>query len=231
MTRRRTPLPIAVLLLLAASASQAGRPLVTEDADVLDRGSCEVEGYAARFSVTGAPRTDGWVAQVGCGVGLASQVALAYNRSRSDGVSADSLTVLGKTTLVARKGDATGITLAWALGGQRLPGESFQHELTQLNGVATRAIGSRWTGHANLGWTRSESQRASSTTWNLAAEWAAGGGVDLMGEIFGDDRTRPWYGLGVRWAMSDRASVNASHAVHTEAPRTRMTTVGFKVAF
>lgn len=221
----------AALLLLAASASQAGRPLVTEDADVLDQGSCELEGFAARITENGAPRTDGWTAQAGCGIGLGSQVAVAYSHARSDGLSAEALNLIGKTRLVARQDGTTGVTLAWAIGGARESGGSFRHELSQLNLVATRTLAPQWTGHANLGWLRSESQRLNTTTWNLAAEWAAGGGVDLMGEVFGDDRSKPWYGVGLRWALSERASLNASHAVHTESPRARLTTLGFKFAF
>ncbi len=110
-------------------------------------------------------------------------------------------------------------------------GGSFEHELTYLNLVATREIAPNWTGHANLGWVRSESADANSTTWNLAIEKSLGNGVDLMGEVYGDDRSDEWLGLGVRWAASDKLSLNASYATQNDSPRVRLWTVGFKYSF
>ncbi len=53
----RTPLLAAALLALAG-ASHAARPLATEDADVLDKGKCEAEGFYAHLkpSGLGSPR-------------------------------------------------------------------------------------------------------------------------------------------------------------------------------
>lgn len=107
----------------------------------------------------------------------------------------------------------------------------MEHELTYLNLAATRALSPGWTGHANLGWVHSESAKASSTTWNLAIEKSLGNGIDLMGEVYGDDRSDEWLGLGVRWAASDKLSFNASWATLNATPRARLWTVGFKFAF
>lgn len=226
----RLPLLAASLILLAGTA-QAGRPLATEDADVLERGQCEAEGFVARASASGEPAVRGWTLQGSCGIGASTQLALATSRSRSNGATGSGLLFGGKTGIVPRDGDGLGLTLAWGLVGEKPPGGSMEHELTYLNGVATRALGSGWTGHANLGWLRSESADASSTTWNLAVEKALGNGVDLMGEVYGDDRSDTWLGLGVRWSASDRLSLNASYATQNESPRVRLWTIGFKFAF
>jgi hypothetical protein len=55
--------------------------------------------------------------------------------------------------------------------------------------------------------------------------------VDLMGEVYGDDRAKPWAGIGARWTASDTLSLNASWAMQNETPRVRLWTLGFKVAF
>ena len=107
----------------------------------------------------------------------------------------------------------------------------MEHELTYLNAVATRDLAPGWTGHANLGWVRSESASANSTTWNLALERALGNGVDLMGEVYGDDRAKPWIGVGARWAVSDKLSLNAAWATQRETPRVNAWSIGFKLAF
>lgn len=222
---------LAALLLCASTAAHAGRPLATEDADVLEPGQCELEGFAARERASGTPAARGTSLQFGCGIGWRSQAALAWERVRSDGESTRGWALVGKTALRPRTEGTTGFTLAWGLGAEHPPGGSTQHETTFLTAVATREWDGGWLSHANLGWARSESASASTTTWNLAVERPVGGGVDLMGELYGDDRTRPWLGLGVRWSASERVSLNASWAVQDSAPRTRLVTVGFKLAF
>jgi hypothetical protein len=223
---------LAVVSALALSgAAQAARPLATEDADVLDRGQCEAEGVIAQSKPAGQPSTRGWTALGTCGVGANTQLILAYNRSRTDDASLSGLLFGGKTALMRREGDGLGVTLAWGLVSARPEGGSMEHELTYLNAVATRDLAPGWTGHANLGWVRSESASASSTTWNLALERALGNGVDLMGEVYGDDRAKPWIGVGARWAVSDKLSLNANWATQRETPRVNAWSIGFKLAF
>ncbi|MFT3956506.1 MAG: hypothetical protein QM722_19620 [Piscinibacter sp.] len=226
----RFPLLAASLLVLGGTA-HAGRPLATEDADFLDRGQCEAEGFVARAAASGEPALRGWTLQGSCGVGANTQLALAVSRSRSDGASGSGLLFGGKTGILPREGDGLGLTLAWGLVGAKAAGGSMEHELSYLNLVATRELSPGWTGHANLGWLRSESADASSTTWNLAIEKSIGNGVDLMGEVYGDDRSDEWLGLGVRWAASDKLSLNASWATQNGTPRARLWTLGFKFAF
>ena len=110
-------------------------------------------------------------------------------------------------------------------------GGSFRHEGSFLTLVATRELAPGWTGHANLGWVHGQEAGRSSTTWNLAAERGIGHGVELMGEVYGDDRTRAWLGAGIRWAASGNFSLNASAAVQRESPRVRQFTIGFKLGF
>ena len=227
--------PSRLLAALAAfvlcGAAQAARPLATEDADVLERGQCEVEGVIAQSRPSGEPSTRGWTAQGACGVGANTQIALAYNRSRTDDADFSALLFGGKTAILAREGDGLGVSLAWGLVSAKAESGSMEHELSYLNAVATRELARGWTGHANLGWLRSESARASSTTWNLALEHTLGNGVDLMGEVYGDDRAKPWIGVGARWAVSDKLSLNASWATQRETPRVNAWSIGFKLAF
>lgn len=231
MTQTCTPFCLSIALFALAGTVHAGRPLATEDADFLSRGQCEAEGFVGRASASGEPATRGWTLQGSCGIGVNTQLALAASRSRSDGITGSGLLFGGKTGLLPREGDALGLTLAWGLAGEKAQGGSMEHELSTLNLVATRELSPGWTGHANLGWLRSESADASSTTWNLALEKSLGNGVELMGEVYGDDRSDEWLGLGVRWAASDRLSLNASWATQNDSPRIRLWTLGFKVAF
>lgn len=221
----------ALLCLAALDPAIAGRPLATEDADVLERGECEAEGFVARQTATGTAASEGIALQAGCGIGWNSQAALGYARDRSAGASTSAWGLSGKTAIVERADGSTGITLAWGLGTLREPGGSMKHESSFLALVATREWAGGWLTHANLGWTRSESASANTTTWNLAVEKPVGNGVDLMAEVYGDDREKPWLGTGVRWSVTERFSVNASWSVQNTSPRPKLWTLGFKLAF
>ena len=227
------PLRLLASALLAACALpvHAGRPLATEDADTLEAGACEWESFAGRESARGTPSARAWATQVGCGVGHRAQVALAYGEARSGGLKVPAWTLGGKLGLVPRADGATGLTLAWALGAEKAPGDSLKHETSLLNLVATREVAGDVLVHLNLGWTRSESARQNATLWNAAVEGPVGHGVDLMAEVYGDDRSKPWVGTGIRWTLADNFSMNASYAVQTESVRVKLWTVGFKLAF
>lgn len=226
----RTPL-LAAALLAFAGASHAARPLATEDADVLDKGKCEAEGFYAHLKPSGFDASKGWTLQGSCGIGANTQLILAYSRARSGDETAQGLLLGGKTGIITREGQGLGLTLAWGLTGVKAQGSSFEHEQTYLNLVATREIAASWTAHANLGWVRSESAGTNSTTWNLAIEKSLREGLDVVGEVYGDDRSKPRVGTGLRWSASDRLSLNASVAVQNDTPRLHLWTVGLKYAF
>jgi hypothetical protein len=231
MTKNDLRLAAGLIAAVTALPALAGRPLATEDADTLEAGACEWESFAGRETARGTPSARAWATQVGCGVGHGAQVALAYGEMRSAGFKVPGWTLSGKLGLVPRAEGTAGLTLAWALGAEKAPGDSLKHETSLLNLVATKELADGVLGHANLGWTRSESARRSSTLWNLAVESAVGHGVDLMAEVYGDDRSKPWVGTGIRWTLGDSFSVNVSYSVQTEAVRVKLWTLGFKLAF
>lgn len=185
-------------LLLAAApwhCHAGGQPLATEDADVLDAADCEWEGVYARQTAHRSPAENGWETQLSCGIGLKTQLALAYGQARAAGLTSRSVTLLGKTSLVERQDDGIGLSVAWTIGGVRNPDESFKHDASQLYLVASQELVKDFTWHANLGWLRDQIEHRNHTTWNLAGEYAVGGGVDVVGEFYGESHTKPWWGL------------------------------------
>jgi hypothetical protein len=218
-------------LLLLAPAAHAGRPLVTEDAGVLAGRDCEWESAALSTRQAGSPRVTELLTQLGCGIGLDTQAALAVGRARSNGASEHSLALLGKTGLVAAEEGGTAWTLAWGLVGYRPTNNSLRHDLSFLNLVVTHSLGDGFTGHANAGLTHSRSAGQTTANWNLALEWAQRDGLEWMGEVYGAERSKPWLGLGVRWSPSKDWSFNASLARQSETPRVNLLSLGFKLGF
>jgi hypothetical protein len=210
---------------------EAARPLATEDADILDKSECEWEGVHTRQTARRSPVENGWETQLSCGVGLSTQVALAYGQAHASELTSRSVTLLGKTGLIERKDDGLGLTVAWTIGGVKEHNKAFKHDFTQLYLVATQEVVKDVTWHANLGWLRNQIDHRSLATWNLAGEYAVGDGVDLVGEFYGEARSKPWWGVGTRWQATEALSLNAGFGMQSEKPRIRQWSVGFKVAF
>lgn len=76
MQRIVLPLAATALAMAVAAPSHAGRPLQTEEAGVFERADCELEGASARLKLSGLSAREHSL-QIGCGVGAATQLALA----------------------------------------------------------------------------------------------------------------------------------------------------------
>jgi hypothetical protein len=228
-----TTLAVATMAALPAT-SQAGRPFATEDADILAQDECEWEGFVARERASGRPDVRGGATQLGCGLGVAlMQLALAYGRSSvSDEGTTQDAVLLGKFGILERGDEQPlGLTLAWAVGGAKLPGDAFRHDFSQFNLVATRAVGDALKLHANLGLLRFEATRDDAVTWNMAAELSVTSTLDVGAEFYGEDGAKPYRGLGARWHLNEALSVNASYALQSVRPSVKLWTVGFKLSF
>ncbi|HET9204783.1 MAG TPA: hypothetical protein VFO28_01005, partial [Burkholderiaceae bacterium] len=162
----------ALCAAISTAPALAGRPLQTEDAGVLARGACEVEGSAARLSARDAEeRAHGL--QLACGIGASTQLALAVALLRGDVADdARGAELNGKTGLWRGEDsdDAPALTLAYTVRGLQLDGEGWHHVATQARLVYTRPLHPEWLLHANLGHARDETSHARSTTWGLAFE-------------------------------------------------------------
>lgn len=233
----RTDHRIVALLAVALMASlpgpaRAGRPLATEDAGVLSRGECEFESYAGRQWADDSPRARTLWAQLGCGVGAKSQLALGAGNEKFSGERTTVAAVSGKTSLRELTETNTGVALAYALLGARAPGGSFRHESTEIKAVVTVPRG-EWLFHGNLGARIPRRDGVYSTLWGVAAERPeALGPLDLMAEVFGDNHSEPWVQVGARWSVvPKRFFLDASWGVHTDDARARQVSVGLKIAF
>lgn len=225
-------------MCVAAGTARAGRPLVTDDADVLDAHACEWESYAARLR-DGATAT-AWQTAMTCGLPAALQLSGTYGRSRSGADHVDTVGLGGKLQLMGADSEAvdgtsdgnrTRIAVSANLNALRVGNAGFELQDQNLNLIASRSLSESWTLHLNLGWDYSRAARRSSTLWATAIEAAIGGNVDIVGEWYGDDRSPPWLGTGLRWSPVPSASFNASYGVRRGGETARLATLGCKFAF
>jgi len=220
--------------VMTTAPAFAGRPLQTEDAGVLARGTCEVEGSSARLSAADSrERSD--ALQLACGVGGATQLALAIRSLRIDATDdAQGVEFNGKTEVWHGSGgdDAPALTLAYAFHAVKLGGQGWRHALSEARLVYTRTLHADWLLHGNLGHARNETSHTRATTWGLAFEHTGMGAFAPMAELFGLDRSPAWWNLAVRATVArDALFIDASYGQQMSAARPRLITLGFKAVF
>jgi hypothetical protein len=230
---RRLPRSFAVLLpVLAVSSapSQAARPLSTDDAGVLAASECEWESFAAHLGGGPDPAASTEATLLSCGAGAATHLAVGFGRIQSGGHSQDSLS-LGAKTRLPSIGPTVSTALGYGINAVRESGGGFVLQTSYAYAATTLELAVGTTGHLNLGWLRDRSARTNSTTWNFAIEQALDDRIALMAELYGDDRTAPWLGGGVRWTPTETFNLNASVGLQMDGGRRTLVSVGGKLAF
>jgi len=225
----KTTLCLLASFVSLSMPARADRPLVSETADVIPSGDCQVETAAARVTSRGALSTTGLNALFSCGVLGNHQAALGYGDARSGGRSEQSLYVGGKSTLIAPAAGVTGLGVGYGIGLLKSAGLSFDHESSMVVAVLTRELSAGLLGHVNLGWSRSQSARQNSALWSLGFEH--GSDRVFAADLFGDDRGKPWLSAGMGWSLADKLSVNLAGALQFEKPKVKNLSVGFKIIY
>jgi hypothetical protein len=176
---------------------QAGRPLTTEDASILEAKACQLETWIDRSRVA----TDFWFVPA-CNFGADIEWQLGGSRTRMQGEGGFSQSYFqAKTAFVSVTEHPWGIGLV--LGVQRFPlretesGWSDPFALLPVSfqlGAEDRLL------HFNVGWTRDKAEKRNVTLWGIALEASLPGGViTAVGEAFGENARTPFVRLGGRW--------------------------------
>ena len=210
----RPHLPMPTLLALAAllpwGAAQAARPMVTDDARIVDAKACQVESWARRNQDS----TEYW-AQPACNFTGNLELSLGGARGKDDGDTRTTDIVLqAKTLFKPLEPDGWGWGLA--VGNVRHPAI---HTSSNLVGdlyayvPATFSLRSdRLLVHTNIGWLHEREARRHRMTWGLGteAQWSASSW--LIAEVFGQHQGTPFYQVGLRhWLVPGHVQVDTTY--------------------
>jgi hypothetical protein len=213
--------------LCYAAPSWAGRPLATEDAGIMEHDECEVENF---YATQAHPNVTALFTQAGCGVGRNTELALGISREVSPDSTTNYLILGGKTALVKMADENAGIAIAYTFTSGK-ESKLERHTSTEIKAVATLSD-QYWLLHTNIGWLHDSASHNDLVIWGISAERLGFiNGLDLMAEVFGDNRTSPWIQVGVRWEIiPKRMFLDTSHGVQTNGFHSRLTTVGVNIS-
>lgn len=228
--RRLFPFFIAPLFAaLLTQHADAARPLVSETADSLEKGSCDIDSAVRRARESGSPNVNGIGSVLGCGLGDSTQMILGWQRASGGGTSAQALSLGGKTNLVPVEDGRTGFGVVYLLGAVKAGSGGFEYDITSIVGLASRELAKGVFGHANLGLVRSRLDDKTRAVWSLGLESTAE--LGFTADVFGESGSRPSLSVGVNYIFAPGWSINAALAKALEAPRGHEVSLGLRVAF
>lgn len=202
-------LPLPLLLSLALSPlAHAARPMVTDDARIVDDKSCQLETWlkANRGS------NEYW-ALPSCNFSGNFELAVgsAVTRQNGSGETSD-LLVQGKTLFRTLEPNGW----AWGLVGgaashpdvsRKMLGDVYAYVPATFSFRDDRVLL-----HTNLGWIRDRLGNRHAMTWGVGSEIEMTPHTWLIAESYGENQGRPFYQLGLRhWLVYNRVQIDATY--------------------
>ncbi|MEO1750994.1 hypothetical protein [Thiofaba sp. EF100] len=207
----RWTLTLAGVFFLLADAALAARPMITDDARVVDTGACQLEtwfkgqrGGDEYWAVPACSPTD-WL-EITAGASL----LLEEGVRRSSGDSA----LLQLKTLLKRLPDSgPGWGVGWVVGSL-----SREHEPSDLLGSyytyapISLTLGEGAFLHLNPGWLHERDTGRSALTWGVGTEIDLIPRLQVIAETFGEEGLGGYYQGGLRlWIVPDHVQLDTTY--------------------
>lgn len=214
----RSAIFLAPLLLSFANPAWAARPFVTDDARLTTAGSCQLESWVRVY-----PHSREIWALPACNPGGNFEVTAGGGRAHYDQQASSSDFVLQfKTLFKPLESNTWGIGLAAGTvrhpevnPGPNLFGNSYVYAPMSYSLFDDAVVL-----HGNLGWLRDRASGRSNTTWGVGGEFKLSERLLGIAESFGDDRVKPYWQVGARYAIvPDRVQVDATVGQQLNGPR------------
>lgn len=193
LSRRAVP---AVLLLLSCHAAHAARPLVVDDASILDPHHCQLEAWTQH-----APAQTEYWAVPACNVGGRWELAAGLGRiSPDDGGHAYRAGLLQAKT-VFRPLETNGWGIGLTIVNQFRQGDGVAGDFSVLMPVSVSLAHDRVLLHANAGWLRLHADSSHGGLWAAGGEWATTSRIALTLEAYGTQHGHAYRQAGVRLTL------------------------------
>lgn len=199
---------LTMLLSLFAQNSHAARPLITDDARVVDAKSCQVESWA-RFEHS---RREMW-ALPGCNFGGDVEFTAGGGRFRDDGLTASDLLAQAKALVRPLAVNGWGAAVTAGVAQHRPFGRDASTRDVYVNVPLSFSFADdQFVLHTNTGWLHEGASRRHVATWGVAGETQISERVGVIAEAFGQVSRESFYQLGLRfWVVPNRVQIDTTY--------------------
>ena len=201
---------ISLLCMLGSTGLHAARPMVTDDARLVDPKSCQVESWV-RYNRD----SEEYWALPGCNFTGNLELTLGGALGKdAAGTRTTDVVFQGKTLFKPLASNGWGIGLT--LGNVTHP--AIQTRSNLLGDVYFNIPASfsfrddRFVLHTNVGMLHDRAEKVSRATWGLGSETRLGERSWLIAETYGQTQANPFYQFGVRyWVVPDRVQIDTTY--------------------
>lgn len=212
--RSRFPAALAcavLVVLVVPDAARAARPMITDDARIVDPRACQVETWTRRNE---DHSTEFWAIPA-CNLTGNLEIALGGSRTRENGETHTTDVIMqGKTIFKPLETNGWGIGLA--VGRLRHPDErpdkSFGRNLYGYVPLSVSFADDLAVLHVNGGVLRPEGESHHRATWGVGGEIKLHAKLFFIPEVFHQEQGRPQFQTGLRiWIVPQRFQIDTTY--------------------
>ena len=190
-----------------ASTVHAARPLVTDDARVVDPSACQVESWVRK----NRDSTETW-ALPACNFTGNLELTFGGARTRDSdegGTYASDLQFQGKTLFKPLEPNGWGMGLvAGTVRHPQLPARDWFAYVP----MSFSFVDDRFVVHVNAGWLREGESGRQRGTWGIGSETRLHPRLFFIAEVYGQNEGKASHQVGVRyWIVRDRVQLDATY--------------------
>ena len=217
-----------MLMLLVTGNAQAARPMNTDDANIVDHNSCQLESWVK----TSHASLERW-AIPGCNVGHDIEWSLGGN-AQQDKNDVSKQFWLAQAKKRWRSVEAGGMGVSTTFGTLQThgatPGQPVDHDYF-VNVPVTFDLGDERFVHLNGGWINHQTLKVTRATWGLGGEWPIRPNVIGIAETYGESVAGTRFQVGLRfWVVPKRMQIDTTYGNQVGQPEhLRWFTLGIRL--
>ncbi|MDB5867277.1 MAG: hypothetical protein JWO70_5083 [Betaproteobacteria bacterium] len=201
---------VQLCVALSPSPAQAARPMITDDARIVDPRACQLETWVKRNDAS----TEQWAIPA-CNPTGNLELAFGGARTLDSGTNRTS-DVLMQAKTILKPLETNGWGLGLAVGNLRHPGEQprgdFARNLYGYVPLSVSYADDLAVVHLNLGLLRQENESRHLVTAGVGAEIRLHPRLFLIPEVFRQEQGRPHFQAGVRyWIVPQRIQIDTTY--------------------
>ncbi|MEZ0232899.1 MAG: hypothetical protein ACAH12_08670 [Methylophilaceae bacterium] len=186
------------------------RPMVTDDARVIDPKSCQLESWVKLNA-----HSDEYWALPGCNVGQNFELTYGGAITSDHGESNTTDVVMQAKTLMrplTTNGYGIGIVVGHAQHPNRDHDASMIGDAYAYIPVSVSMLDDAFILHTNVGMLHDKAEEKNKLTWGIGSETRINPSLQFIAEVYGDNQSRAFHQLGLRyWLVQDRIQIDTTY--------------------